>query len=508
MSANPVSNILNGQERPSYSSQRMGVLDIGSNSIRLVVYEGSGRVPIPLFNEKVLCALGAEIHQTGSLSEAGCSLAVVNIARFTELARQMQLSSFQVIATAALRDARNGATFVKKLTDQFGFPIKILSGQAEAKLSALGAISAFPKLDGIVADLGGGSLELINVREGDIRNQISLPLGVLRFEPLTETSRWDIQQIIDDNLLKVPWLSCFNRKSLFAVGGAWRNLARMHMHSIRYPLHIIHGYRIMGGPARTFLNNISTSQIIKLKKMGGISKKRINGVPVSALILKTMLELCESKNIIFSAFGLREGCVYDRLSIKEQNQDPLIISCKKIAFNSQRFSLTDSELENWLLPLFTQIDFDDKRLLKAICILSDFAWVNHPSYRGEQAFLKVLRIPSVGLNHEDRVFMALAVLARYNGNINIPVAEHWRSTISVQRAHLALKIGVVIRLGVTLCAGLSGILKKIQLVKSQDGIEITYPPEMESVSGYAVSRRIEQLEKTLNCKVTLRSCEV
>ena len=221
-----------------------------------------------------------------------------------------------------------------------------------------------------------------------------------------------------------------------------------------------------------------------------------------------MLELGENKNIIFSAFGLREGCVYDRLSVEEQKQDPLIISCKKIASNSQRFTLTDSELEGWVLPLFTQIDLDDKRLLKAICILSDFAWVNHPSYRGEQAFLKVLRIPSVGLTHEDRVFMALAVLARYNGNINIPVAEHWRSTISTQRADLAVKIGVVIRLGLTLCAGLDGILKKIQLSKSQDGIEMTYPPELESINGYAISRRIEQLEKTFYCPVILRALDL
>ncbi|MAZ98043.1 MAG: exopolyphosphatase [Rhodospirillaceae bacterium] len=486
----------------------MGILDIGSNSIRLVVYEDSARVPLPLFNEKVLCGLGSEIRQTGSLSELGCSLAVANIARFTELARQMQLSSLEVIATAALRDASNGTAFVRKLKHQFGFPIKILSGQAEAKLSALGVISAFPKLDGIVADLGGGSLELINVSEGRIRNQISLPLGVLRFGSLTKTSRLEIQKTINENLLNLPWLPCFKEKSLFAVGGAWRNLARMHMHSIYYPLHIIHGYRMIGAPAITFLNAISDSNITQLEKMRGVSKKRIKGVPVSALILKTMLELGENKNIIFSAFGLREGCVYDRLSVEEQKQDPLIISCKKIASNSQRFTLTDSELEGWVLPLFTQIDLDDKRLLKAICILSDFAWVNHPSYRGEQAFLKVLRIPSVGLTHEDRVFMALAVLARYNGNINIPVAEHWRSTISTQRADLAVKIGVVIRLGLTLCAGLDGILKKIQLSKSQDGIEITYPPELESINGYAISRRIEQLEKTFYCPVILRALDL
>jgi exopolyphosphatase/guanosine-5'-triphosphate,3'-diphosphate pyrophosphatase len=481
----------------------VGVLDIGSNSIRLVVFEDAGRVPLPIFNEKVLCGLGSEINITGNLSVKGSVSAVANIERFIELVSKMDLAHFQIIATAAVRDAKNGMDFVNNLERKFHIPIKILTGQLEAELSALGVVSAFPKLNGVVGDLGGGSLELVNVIQGQIKGQVSLPLGTLRLDHPSSLNGKEITKIISNELSHVPWLKQLKGRSIYAVGGAWRNLARLHMYSVNYPLHIIHGYKILDQAAAPFLKKILKSSSGELGEMKGVSKKRINETSISALILERILNLGKGSDIIFSAFGLREGCLFDRLPFAEKEKDPLIISCTKVAGALSRVTMDPTELENWLMQFFMELGAPDKRLLKAICVLRDCAWMDHPSYRGEQAFLRVLRLPAVGLTHEERVFMGLVVLARYNGNLRIPVIKEWSGFISRQRMDLALKVGLVIRLGITLCAGLAGVLENIKINKSSNRIVIFHPSEMESVKGYAVARRMEHISKLFRCFVIL-----
>ncbi len=463
------------------------------------------RDPIPVFNEKVLCKLGEDLEKTGNLSEAGCEIAINNIARFTELVKRMQLSRFYVFATAALRDAANGNEFAKELEKRFNFEINILSGGAEATLSALGVLSAFPDLDGIIGDLGGGSLELINVENGKIQDRVSLPLGSLRLRPLQDCNPSSLMQGIKDELSRVPWISKFNKRPIFVVGGSWRNLARMHMSANRYPLHIIHGYKITSLPFLSFLEKIAHSNLTDLEAMSGVSKKRLNEVNISAAILQCLLDLGKNNYVIFSAFGIREGWIFQGLSSEEQKKDPLLVNCEKIAFNARRFALTSNELENWMLPLFQNLDEQNRRLLKAACILSDFAWAEHPTYRAEQAFLRILRFPAIGLIHDDKVFLALIIFVRYGGNLSNFELEKWNEEISRERLNTALKIGTAISLGIKLSAGLDGLLKQIEMVKYEKIIMIRYAPEVISISREVMRQKMGNLSKQFSCSVELET---
>ena len=501
----PVKKNIEKQLCSKTGSQKVGVLDIGSNSIRLVIYKRVDRVPIPVFNEKVLCKLGEDLERTGRLSEAGCRIAIDNIARFTKLVKRMKLSEFQVVATAALREAVNGSEFAAQLERRFNLRINILSAESEATLSALGVLSAFPNLDGVVADLGGGSLELINIENGKIQDRISLPLGSLRLRALKDRNPSSLMPMIKDELSRVSWISKFNKRPVFAVGGSWRNLARMHMSADKYPLRIIHGYKIASPSFLLFLEKITHSSLEELEAMGGVSKKRIKEVAISSGILKSLLELGKNNLVIFSAFGIREGCIFKNLSSEEQKKDPLLINCEKIASSSRRLTLTSDELENWVLPLFKNLDKHNRRLLKAACILSDFAWADHPSYRAEQAFLRILRFPAIGLTHDDKVFLALTVLVRYGGNLNDFELERWNELIPLDGLHTALKIGTAIRLGITLSAGLDGLLQQIEMVKRKNIIIIRYTPEVISISREAIAQKIENLSKHFNCSVKLQS---
>ena len=188
-----------------------------------------------------------------------------------------------------------------------------------------------------------------------------------------------------------------------------------------------------------------------------------------------------------------------------QKKDPLLITCEKIASSTRRVTLTSDELEHWALPLFRNLDTHNRRLLKAACILSDFAWADHPTYRAEQAFLRILRFPTIGLTHDDRVFLALTIGVRYGGNLCDLELEKWNEVISRERLDIALKIGSAIRLGITLSAGLDGLLQQIEMVKNKKIITIRYAPEVILISREVIKQKIENLSKHFNCSVELQS---
>src|SRR5918998_5198028 len=162
-------------------SDPVAIVDIGSNSIRLVVYDGLDRIPSVIFNEKVMAGLGESLSQSGALSEASQDRAVAALRRFALLAKQMGVKRARVVATAAVRDASNGAAFLKRVRAT-GFKPEVLSGEQEAMMAGQGVLSGIPEADGIVGDLGGGSLELVDVADGTVRNKASLPFGVLRLD--------------------------------------------------------------------------------------------------------------------------------------------------------------------------------------------------------------------------------------------------------------------------------------------------------------------------------------
>jgi exopolyphosphatase/guanosine-5'-triphosphate,3'-diphosphate pyrophosphatase len=482
---------------------RVGVLDIGSNSVRLVVFEGGRRMPIPIFNEKALCALGADLRETGRLSETGRISAIANIGRFTEIAREMELSRLDVLATAAVREAENGDDFVQYLQRRLGLQVQVLSGDEEARLSAQGVLSAFPDADGVMGDLGGGSLEMVDISAGDLSHQATMPLGPLRFSALTNRNRADLEALIDGHLRKIDWLDRLSERPIYAVGGAWRSLARAHMADNKYPLEVIHGYEIDGEEALDYLDQVSGVQKNQIPTIPGVAVRRSASVSMAALILSRVMRLGRASGLKFSAFGLREGCLYDQLPQNEKSQDPLLASCSMIAGKSGRFPLAPELVEQWIRGFLPDLSARDARLVSAIAILSDLAWAEHPRYRGEHAFLKVLRLPVVGISHEERVFVALVVLARYTGATKLRGAAAAAGLIPAERRGTALKIGLALRLGLTLCAGVGRMLAKFEVQPNYDWVSIVYPSDMVAVHGEAVGRRMNELSQALGMPVVI-----
>jgi len=460
-------------------------------------------MPIPIFNEKALCALGAELKGTGRLSETGRISAIVNIARFSEIAREMAVTDLHAVATAAVREAENGPEFVEELSRRFGLKVRVLSGDEEAVMSAHGVISAFPGADGVVGDLGGGSLELVDVRDGEVRRSISLPLGPLRLGTLTPDRREKLEERIDQELLRLDWLDQLQRRPLFAVGGSWRSLARAHMIDSNYPLQVIHGYEIAFGPALDYLSRMSGSAGGKRQRIEGVSKRRYASLGLAALVLTRLMTLGGPSHLMFSAFGLREGCLFDQLPAAEKTSDPLLASCSVIASKTGRFPIAPDVVERWIRGFLPYLDARENRLIAVVSILADIGWSEHPQYRGEHAFLKVLRLPVVGIGHEDRAFVALAILARYQGNFKLPAAAAVLTLVPEERCRDALRIGLALRLGLTLCGGVERLLANIRVLADHDWISITYPKSMAALHGEVIGRRIEELARAIDMPIVL-----
>src|SRR5271169_960904 len=243
-------------KRPRKRSASVAVIDIGSNSVRLVVYEQMARSLVTIFNEKALCGLGREVQSTGLLAPDAVDKALTSLRRFRALCGVMKVGRVHAIATAACRDASNGADFIAKAERICGVRIEILSGAREAKLSALGVVSGVHSPDGIVGDLGGGSLELIDVRGSRVRSGVTLPLGSLALQDSSHKSLERAERIVRTELSEVAQLKAGRGRTFYAVGGTWRALARIHIIQSDYPLRVMHGYSIPAADALDFAQRL------------------------------------------------------------------------------------------------------------------------------------------------------------------------------------------------------------------------------------------------------------
>jgi exopolyphosphatase/guanosine-5'-triphosphate,3'-diphosphate pyrophosphatase len=481
----------------------IAVIDIGSNSLRLVVYDRVGRAPLALFNEKVLCGLGRGLGRTGRLNADAIAPALANLQRFVALARAVGVARLDIIATAAVRDASDGAQFVAEATRRCGVPINILDGGAEGRLSALGVVAGIPQADGVVGDLGGGSVELIPVDLGQVGEGPSLPLGPLRLAEYGDDEK-RLRDFVDGQLASVPWLRRYRGRSFYLVGGAWRALARIHMDQVRYPLHIIQSYVVPRGEAEQIFRFISRLSRKSLEKMAAVSKRRIEAVPLAAFVLSRIVDAIAPERLVFSAYGLREGHLYDLLPDAERKEDPLLVACAAMARTSPRFGITGDELFEWVAPLFPGEDARRRRLRLAASILSDSAWNEHPDYRADEAFMRGLRMPFAGIDHGERVFVATVLHARYGGAADAAVKDETRRLIGDADHVSARAIGLALRLGYVLSGGAPDVLTRTRLALRDNEVTLDAPEGDPLWSGETVQRRLDAVGRAFERRGVIR----
>ncbi|MDR3438439.1 Ppx/GppA family phosphatase [Telmatospirillum sp.] len=481
---------------PVPSHKHVAIVDIGSNSIRLVVYDGRTRTPVALFNEKAVCALGQGLGSTSRLNPEGASEAIEVLRRFVRLARAMAVDALDILATAAVRDAIDGQAFVETIEQRCGVPVTVLSGEEEAHLAAMGVLCGIPQADGTVADLGGGSLELVALDQGRFAGPYAtMPLGVLRLSEGSGNVRALAEEMIEQQFRNIDWWPWTKGRPLYAVGGAWRALARLCLAQIGHPLHVLDNFSLDRNESLRLIQLIANQSRKSLEKVPGLSKKRVPHLPVAALLLEKVIEHAQPSRLIFSVYGMREGQFYKRLPPEVQWQDPLIASCSDMAQTAGRFPEHGEEVLEWMSGLFRHETASQGRLRYAACLLGDVFWNEHPDYRAEQAFLRVFRLPFMGLGHQDRAALALAIHARYEGDADLPLAAGARSLLAEEDQRRARVIGLALRLGHSMSGGVPGILRNTRLFGDKDTLVLEVPADDPAFAPDLADRRHDRLAR-------------
>lgn len=486
------------------SRARCGIVDLGSNSVRLVVFEGRSRNPQAIFNEKAVLGLGRGLQTSGRLNEQAVEQALTVMMRYYAIARAMRADPLEVLATAAVRDASNGAAFIAALQARMpDVPITILSGEGEAAMSADGVLLGFPAADGILGDIGGGSLELVELAAGQARRSVSLGLGTIRLSDRADGDIGRARMIAEADLATVPWLGEGAGRDLFLVGGAWRALARIHIAQTAYPLQIVHHYALKREEARDLCGVVMAATKRTLERMPGAPAKRVTDLPFAAVALRRLLRATGARRVVFSANGLREGWYARLLSEDARQEDPMLAAARYLGLRLGRDARLPRALFDWTTPLFADEPAHSADLRRAACWLSDTGSHDHPDYRAEQAFLRVLRQPGVGLDHHARAYLALVLALRYEAASDAPFIAISRVLLDVGAVRRAEVLGAALRLAYTLSGGTPELLEGTRL-KRQGGRLVLRLTEGSGVfAGESVMRRVEALAATLGLEAAV-----
>jgi len=480
-------------EPPSY--RPVAVVDIGSNSVRLVVYDGLRRSPTPVFNEKILCGLGKGVAITGKLNEAAIVRALAALRRFRTLAKQTGCKEVFAVAPAAAREGTNGEDFVDKAEKALGAGISVLTGKEEARFAALGVIAGIPEADGVAGDLGGGSLELIDIKDGKLNEGVTLPLGPLRLMDMSGNDMERARGIVDDYLAKTDILTHLNGRSFYAVGGAWRNIARMHMAHAHYPLHVLHQYTMTRSQAAAISELVSGLSAAALKDVKDVSKSRSETLPYGAMVLERLLHHSKARDVVCSVYGVREGYLYARLPRKKMRSDALLSSCWDFARRYARSPEHELELCDWTDQIFSSKSLaetdEEQRLRYAACLLADIGWRAHPDYRADRSLSMISQAAFVGVDHPGRVFLALTVFYRYEGEVMKDDLTRLLDERAMERAHL---LSSIFRLAYILSAAMPGMLPRIGLkLSGSKELVLTLPKKLADLMGERVEKRLASL---------------
>ena len=469
--------------------QPTAIVDIGSNSVRLVVYSGAPRVPTPIFTEKVLAGLGAELAKTGELSARSQDKALAALRRYHLLIGHMGVRRTRVVATAAAREARNGAQFVRKI-NAIGFDCEVLTATEEARLAGEGVLSAIPGADGIVGDLGGGSLELADIRGGVVTTAISLPLGVLRVDLDADGERRALD-ILCAGLKQSGLADAGAGRPFYMVGGSWRALARIDMIATEYPLPVKHQYKMP--PERpNELRKMIGSLDAKVKK--SLAPARLATSPVAAMLLAHLAEELQPSELILSSFGIREGLLYEGLGKADRNRDPLIEEARDAGGADRRFGEHGDLLNDWIGAAF-----DDSpalgRIRHASCLLTDVAWQATPDFRADRGVEMALHGNWVGVDAPGRVMMAQALSSSF-GRDKLPTGT-LAGLCTPEEITRAICWGMAIRLGQRLSGGVGSVLQNTRLSKEGETLRLHVSAAERALVSEGVHRRLARLAEAL-----------
>lgn len=483
------------------------VIDVGSNSVRLVLYRIEGRAMTPFFNEKVMAGLGRNLSTTGSLSPQGVEQALQALTRFGALIRAHDVRRVHAVATAAVRGAKDGASFAARVRAEAGVDLRIIDGAEEARLSALGVLAGTPSADGVVGDLGGSSLELIEVTpEGPMRGE-TFPLGPLSimngemFDPVR------IARVVDESLARSQVLRAQQRgRPFYAVGGAWRALGRVDIALRRHPLRVLHQHEMSRAEVLRVADFVAKQSRKSLEKFEEAAAKRADSLPYAAIVLERVIHLGGFDRVVLSSYGLREGLLAAEMGQEARAMDPLIAGAEAFAAGGARQCPFGRVLDDWIAPIFAAQEPvfgpDRAKVLRAAAArLSDLGGALHPDQRPGVMYDLVLRAPFAAISHPERAFLAAAVHHRYTRSA--PENQAYERLLTDAQRRSAMVLGFALRLGADLSGRAEEILKDFSIVFADGALRLRVASNSRHMLTEQVVKRLESVAGALGAPISI-----
>tara|TARA_B110000090_G_scaffold38651_2_gene42667 strand:+ start:4552 stop:6093 length:1542 start_codon:yes stop_codon:yes gene_type:complete len=483
---------------------RVGVVDVGSNSVRMVVFDGAARSPAYFYNEKIMCALGAGVSETGNLNPKGRDRALAAMIRFKHLADGMGLSELTVVATAAVRDAQDGPAFCADVLLHTGLRIWVIDGKEEARLSAQGVLLGWPGAYGLICDIGGSSMELAEISEGRVGKRVTSNLGPLKLQGLSGGHKGRKAHIKETVASLVEQMGA-QRDRLFLVGGSWRAIARIDMHRRGYPLHVLHEYRMTPAHVSRTARYIAETDIEELRNACGISSARMILVPLAAMVLKQLVKAFKPTDIAISSYGIREGLLYEQMPQRLRDRDPLIEASRFAENKDARMPGFGKSLYDFVLPLFKSAPETRKRLVKAACLLHDVSWRAHPDYRAEVCFDNATRANLGGLNHHERIFLGLALLHRYSNTREGTRFEELYTLVDEKTQLEAEVLGKAMRFGAMLWMEKGAERATFKWYPKKRILELRMTSDAMPLFGEVAEARLKSLASSLQAELVVKT---
>ncbi len=492
-------------DKPSARAlSRVGVVDIGSNSVRLVVFDGAARSPAYFFNEKIMCALGAGMADSGRLNPDGRARALAAMKRFRWLGEGMGTGPLTAVATAAVREAEDGAEFCADVFRETGIRIHIIDGREEARLSAQGVLLGWPGSYGLVCDMGGSSMELAVIDGGKVGARLTSQLGPLRLRDLKGGKRAR-QAHIRETLAQMSAELGPQNNRLFLVGGSWRAIAKIDMERRSYPLHVLHEYRMSARDVRDTAAFIEANDIEELRNLTGVSSTRMTLVPQAMEVLREVVKTFRPRDIAVSSYGIREGMLYEQMPQQLRDRDPLIEACSFAESRDARLPGFGKVVYKFIAPLFKSASPDRRRLVKAACLLHDVSWRAHPDYRAEDCFDNTTRANLGGLKHSERVFLGLALLHRYSNKREGTRFADLSALVTPQDEQQAEVLGKAMRFAAMLWLKKDARLGEMKWYPKKKQLELRLTPEAAHLYGEVAEQRFQSLALSLEAEPIIRT---
>lgn len=489
---------------PKRALSRVGVVDVGSNSIRLVVFDGAARSPAYFFNEKVMAGLGQDMATTGRLNPAGVERGFAALRRFAALAKGMDIEPLTCVATAAVREAEDGPDFQKRVEKETGLKLWVIDGEEEARLSAQGVLLGWPEAKGLVCDIGGNSMELAEVEGGKVGRRATSQLGPFRLQQI-EGGKVGLQKHIQRIMAELAEKMGTDHERVYLVGGSWRAIARLDMERRQYPMTVLHEYQMSPDDAALTIDWIAENDLKQLRNRVGISSSRMELVPLATRVLSELIATFEPRDLAVSSYGIREGMLYEQMSDSLRKRDPLIEVARFTERQMARMPGFGKKLYQFLQPVFGDVPPERDRLIRAACLLHDTTWRAHPDYRAEACFDNVTRANMAALSHQERIFLGLALLHRYKNSRKDSSMTALFSLLSGDEIRDAEILGKAMRFGAMFTVDDPADTGTLRYLPRDGQLELKLTPMGRQLSGEVVNARFRSLCNSMGVEPVVKA---